>query len=78
MLKGQHRGDESIGTLCRCPLMEIKRMGRLLGHLIDGGFRQSSRNEPEVTMPKRNDQLERDVQEDAERSRQVYAWKFTT
>jgi hypothetical protein len=53
--------------------MEIKRMGGLLVDLIDDGFRQSSRNEPEVSMPKRNDQLERGIQQDAERRRQVYA-----
>ena len=45
-------------------------MGILLVGLVDDGFRQSSRNEPETSMPKRNDQCERDIQQDAKRRRQ--------
>ena len=48
----------------------LKRMGILLVGLVDDGFRQSSRNEPETSMPKRNDQCERDIQQDAKRRRQ--------
>ena len=55
-VKGQQMRDESIEYFCTCPLMKSNRMGGLLFNLVDDGFRQSSRNEPEMSMQKRNDQ----------------------
>jgi hypothetical protein len=70
MLKGSIWEMKAFEHLWRCPLIEMKRMGGL-------DLDKSSRKEHEVSMPKRNGQFERDIQQDAKRRRQVCAQKST-
>src|SRR5437763_861455 len=63
-VKGWHKGDESICTLLGARSWRLREWEVCFVGLVDDGFGQSSRNEPEVSMSKRNDQFERDIQQD--------------